>query len=316
MAQLIPVWRDTIISYNTTNDYITYTIRKDDKIIYSGRAYRKPNTNNAEFKINRICENYLKQEINFTAMQIATDAVGKFTVSIDGTFYNNYYFFLNYSYTTSIIESNQLISLSHPINNKVSDLLATSVINTYDSQQMVYVDIYVNGEWENLYRESIPANSIQNKAYETYLFKNNKATKVRIAGVEYELVDECVEGELIYLNKYGGYDTVILNGRINIINNYDSYSYNRNYNNIFSYDFEMYKYLNIITKKYNGSIFWLNSSQVNELDNLFGSTQVYLNKDGNIIPVVVENKSLNYNVGKKLIKVDIEIKESQNKYRK
>lgn len=291
---MIPVWRDTIISYDTTADYITYTIGKGGVIIYTGRAYRKPDSNRCEFKINKICENYLQQDLYDSG-----NAVGNFDVAINGSAYGSYRFYFNYDYTSGIVPTGTLKLLSDPINGKISDKLVFSVLNTNSGPSTVN---YGSGN------VTVAGNSIGN-------FIVDIDSDVNILGVNYKKVNECSEGQLIYLNKMGGYDVVDLSGRMEIEDEFEGYEYNRSYNNTTN-EFENNKYLNVITKNYVGHIFWLNKEQAKRLDNLFGSTQVYLLKDGDMIPVVITSKNYNYNNTKKLISIDIEFKESQNKIRR
>lgn len=294
---MIPVWRDTIISYDTTADYITYTIgtsSSDADVFYTGRAYRKPDSNRCEFKINKICENYLKQDLDDSG-----NATINVFVKIDGVTYSNLRFYFNYDYTSGIVPTGTLKLLSDPINGKISNKLVFSVLNTNSSTATVS---YGSGN------VTVAGNSIGN-------FIVDIDSDVNILGVDYKKVNECGEGQLIYLNKMGGYDVVDLSGRMEIEDEFEGYEYNRSYNNTTN-EFENNKYLNVITKNYVGHIFWLNKEQAKRLDNLFGSTQVYLLKDGDMIPVVITSKNYNYNNTKKLISVDIEFKESQNKIRR
>ena len=53
------IWRDTY--YTTTKSPFNYTIRLDGAVIFAGRAYAYPGSDETKVKINTICENYLSQ---------------------------------------------------------------------------------------------------------------------------------------------------------------------------------------------------------------------------------------------------------------
>lgn len=57
-----PVNKD--IYYSTTGTDYRFRIVVDDVIVYEGKAYAKPNTENIEINVSRICRNYLKNELS------------------------------------------------------------------------------------------------------------------------------------------------------------------------------------------------------------------------------------------------------------
>ena len=67
-----PIWKDTI--YQTSASTLQYRINVDGNTVFSGRAYKMPNASNLEINVNRICQNYLSNELplEFTGVTATT----------------------------------------------------------------------------------------------------------------------------------------------------------------------------------------------------------------------------------------------------
>lgn len=310
--EIIPVWRDTIVKYTLTDlvDSVTYKIylQNGSTPIFTGRAYRRPNTDYVEFKINKIAENYLKQSLGDGSM-----AVNSFYVYIDEKPLAPYAFYYAYDYTQGPITDKCMV-LSSPINNKVASegKIVFSALNATNSTYTLNVEKLVNGTWSNHTIEYIPKGSLVNKIYDVADFGN--ATKIRVMDKIWDIV--CADYQLIYLNKYGGYDVVNLNGKLGKVDNMSSKSYTKSYNNTTN-EWGENKYNNVITTEYEGHIYFLNQKQSETLDNLYCSTEVYLydiNK-GIMKPVIIKDSSLDYQSYKKLRVFKIKMVESQKRKR-
>lgn len=57
-----PIWKD--IEYVSSASVLNYSIDVDGETIFIGKAYRKPRASTLSININRICQNYLSNELN------------------------------------------------------------------------------------------------------------------------------------------------------------------------------------------------------------------------------------------------------------
>lgn len=303
MAEMIPIWRDIEIEYNTSDDYCVYEITNNGRTIYTGKAYKKPNSNYCYFKINKIIENYLEKSYNPDGGDIQnTGGVIKVELSIDNALYNSYWFVWNWDYVTEEIPSNQLVVLNRSINGKYASggkMLAT-ILNTYDTTKTINIG-GVN--------RSVGANSIT-----TFTLNDTSGDKINIGDISYDVVKNCIEYQLIYLNKIGGYDVVNLNGRTQIEDEFEGLEHVKTILNTSNYH-EKNKWLNEVKRVFNGNIFWLNNEQAERLQHLYSSIQVWLYdiKNDRMIPVVIEDKSIDYQNNKKLISFNVRVSESKTK---
>jgi hypothetical protein len=156
---------------------------------------------------------------------------------------------------------------------------------------------------------SVGANSII-----TFTLENFSGNSISVGNSVYSIIDDCIEYQLIYLNKVGGYDVVNLNGRTQIEDEFEGLEYVKTVLNTSSYH-EKNKWLNEVKRVFNGNIFWLNNEQAERLQHLYSSIQVWLYdiKNDRMIPVVIEDKSIDYQNNKKLISFNVRVSESKTK---
>lgn len=101
-----PIWKD--VYYTSTADTLTYYIKLGGETIFNGRAFKRPDSADLKININRICQNYLSNELPeaFTAITsytvlTSTTAVKDFLLySSGGTLLETYRFSYDWSYDT------------------------------------------------------------------------------------------------------------------------------------------------------------------------------------------------------------------------
>lgn len=76
---IIEIWKDNIISYETSNDSEEYKIYIDGNLEYSGKAYKMPNEDTIQVNPNRIVENYLYATVDFDAIKSGTSRFSETT---------------------------------------------------------------------------------------------------------------------------------------------------------------------------------------------------------------------------------------------
>lgn len=104
---IAPIWQD--IEYTSSDEVLSYYITYEGDIIFNGRAYRKPDAGSLVININRICQNYLSNNLpeeftgitGYTTYQ-NTDAVGDFYLyNSNGTLLESYRLSYDWSYDSA-----------------------------------------------------------------------------------------------------------------------------------------------------------------------------------------------------------------------
>lgn len=301
---LIPIWKDTYLTVPSDSSPLSYSIQMVDGYdennnevivpIFYGKAWIKPDSasDTYEVNINKICQDYLKNEMpidfrSVISMQryIQTDAKKKFYVYNEDTqtLMNTYEFIYDWSYDDTVVYSTLLSTeMSHPINYR-------------GANGMFYFRTYYNGANVVTIIDSSPF----------YGFTELDCTKAEYA--------------LYYLNKYGGWDSFLIEGSVIKKDNYKRYNVEKDYKNT-SIDFGRRTYNTQIETTYTLNTGWLKEEESKILvDNVFSSSRLFihnLNTD-EISPVMVNDADATYknrnNSGRKLINYTINVITSHTK---
>lgn len=187
--------------------------------------------------------------------------------------------------------------------------------NTLETYKFLYdwsYDDYFTGQTCSLNRDINGKN-----AYGQVMFQTNFNTSAVTTTVTRAAGNTCGEYALYYLNRYGGWDSFLIEGNVVKKDSYEKYYTNKSFNNT-SLDFERKVYNNQITTSYELITGWLTDAQSNNLAfNLLPSNAAYLHdlvKD-EIKPIVITNSETEYKKyrnGKKLCNYKITVENSQS----
>lgn len=277
-----PIWKDTFYTANASS--LVYSIRHNGTVIYSGKAYAMPDSNQVKINVNKICQNYLSSDIQSlleggSSSMTMSDVVKTFTLNNgNGTVLESYTFI--YIWDRDVDWSGSSVTLSHPIDG-----------------------CYVG----NMY-----------KLHTRY--NGSTVTTYKHNGAYSKLV--CADYALYYLNARGGWDAFAIQGYAKKTDNITQYTTDKAYDNT-TLDFENDRYISEISTAYEMGTDWLTDEQsANLANNLIGSNKVYIHnlKTDKIVPAVITDSSVTYQTfktnGNKLCRYTIKLKESQNKIRK
>ena len=129
----------------------------------------------------------------------------------------------------------------------------------------------------------------------------------------------CAKYAIYYLNPLGGWDQLLIEGKVVKTIKLENKSYKRNFDNNTN-EFENKHYLKNLTTSYKLTTGYLTDAQAKLMPNLIETTKAYLCElDTNTyIPVLINNNSVDIktyrNQGRKLFTYTIEVQESQNKF--
>ena len=307
-SDLLPIWRETSINQPTPAglNYVDYSVLDYDKVIYTGRAYAYPGETTIDIQLNDTIANYLGNGIIFEeGVQEIPEYLKMFNVvSSDG---------LSASYTVYNSWSYQDTDywLSDPIDTRVSckQWLPVSFINIDNSFVTINDVVYAGNEVNKAYTAMA---RLSNVSTPTFTVSGGDGTSRTYTITDGEYV-------LYYCNKWGGWDSILLNATSKKTDTVETYSYRRKagYGDFNKVDYQKY-----ITPTWNlkTKIFFGNEGK--KMDNLLESTMLYLHNliTDEIIPVVITNSScdyLNYTNNKRQpYSYEITVEESYGKIRK
>lgn len=126
----------------------------------------------------------------------------------------------------------------------------------------------------------------------------------------------CARYQLHYKNRYGGYDTFVIEGKVVKKENYTRYTISKAYSNL-THDFGKTEYLNDVETTYELHTGWLTTKQSEMLAfHLLSSDRVYFHdtEENIIYPCVIKDNSTTYKTTKNdgMVSYTINIELSQN----
>ena len=282
-------WEDVILQ--RTESVFDYRIYNRTNLIFQGRAYKRPNADTNDIKLNKIFENYLSNSINDLLNSGEPEDTGVNASKVfqikkldaDGTETLIDEYTILYDWSYDFRFRGENTDLSRPINGRY-------VAGMYK------MDTTVNGQ----------SGTVTNSLTEG----------------NYNVLADCGEYALYYLNSYGGWDALLIDGTVLKKSTIKQYTTDRNINNS-RIEFEQTKYINEIQDAYEINTGFLTDEQAANLSkNLIPSKEVYLHflNDNKIIPVLITDSSVTYQTYQtnnlQMPQYKINVKESQIKLRK
>lgn len=302
-----PIWEiDEMTS--PYGSFLEYHITNDGEIIYAGKAYKYPDEANLIWSVNDTVSNYLGNGIYFTdGIHQIPDYAKDFFIKTSAdvkyvkTFYNSWAY------------KNTNYWLSDPIDNRVDprQWLPVSFLSTHypliNVGGRIYAALKENDGWTVM-------TNLKNYAVDcdygiTVSGFNNTSINYKIASGDYVLY---------YANAYGGWDSILLTGKVKKTDEIEHLNYKKRSNS--QYKFSKINYQNNVTPTWslNTGI----SIDGTKMYHLLESTMVYLHnlETNEIIPVVITNSQCEYltrkNNGKRPYFYTITVEESNTKLRK
>ena len=273
-----PIYKDTY--YTASTSVLQYTIYCGDNIVFSGRAYRMPSQDNIKININKVCKDYLHQDLDSilggSSSQTNDYACRTFTLkNSGGTTLETYKFLLDWDYDHTW--SGQSATLSEKINGH-----------------------YASGQYK----------------LSTSVSTGGTVTTTRTNSSLYTK-EVCADFVLHFVGARGGWMSFCFEGRCTKYDGVKQYLYDKAFNNN-TKEFEKTNYLNEITTTYklNTGVLTENESMA-FAKNLCSTTKAYLQiiSEGKVIPVLVTDTNIQYkqDLGNDVITYEVNVKESQSK---
>lgn len=291
-----PVWRDTY--HTTTATSVNYRIMLDGETIFSGRAVRYPDAEDLRININKVCSYYLNSDITTLLETLPVTETEEnhplsqrtFNLVVDGSAAGDYRFYDDWSYSFDKPLTGQTIIVSDPVNGHYfPGMLRLRTV-----------------------RRSTASSS---KVATTGNTSDNP-------GLGYDRRVSCVPYALYYLNAYGGWDALAIEGTVKRTDKITPYLMDRTYDNN-TLEFEQDRYVQETKVNYALETGYLTDEESARLAfHIPGTVKAYLHniREGWIKPVVINDTSVTWQTyahnGRKLSRYTINVSESQSKLRR
>ena len=300
-----PIWKDRIVDLGAVA-YADFEIRLDDvsgTVIYSGRAYRRPGETNCKVRINDICASYLAEMLpalalaGFTAFAVAQE----FVTVVGGVSKDDVVFYNDWSYDAGW--DADLMGLSDPIDGLVdpnqyiiqSQLPAASVTATLTftdgSTATVIINIAGSADFNDDFNEDFSTINASQKGGAAFLDISQwtDVAYVIIGATTYKVADLCPKYIVYYVNAFGGWDSLIIQGNDLESDALVRHTMKHDYDNALISNRGTKDYAIEVTKTWQINTAWLTDNQSAKMHHLLNSTEVYLYEcaSGKMIPVVL-----------------------------
>ena len=285
-----PIWKDYVVSFGNVAE-ADYTINVNGSAIFSGHAVRRPDEAQLNVRINDVCADYLAHTLpSVTSLTAVNDPAAVTFVVKDsgGNTVDSVEFVADWSYDYT----HTVTSLSDPVNGRVSAAQAI-VASVYSSSAVSAALTYKNGSTGT----ATPSNAggpVQ--AVTVPLASYTGLAFVVIAGKTYTVVDACHRYALLYVNAFGGWDTLLMEGRSDETDAYDRHRMEQRYDNAVRSARGTAEYANEVTRAWTLRTGWLTDEQAFRMHHVLGSAHVWLYDitGAALIPVVITEQECQY----------------------
>lgn len=286
-----PLNRDYIFQIYAP-EYTRFRFTDNGVTIYEGKVYPKPGTEYGSINITRILENYVYQSLPVNFGQSST-VLAQFT--------NAYKVF-----------GFQLQDTGGTWNDEED--IGFLYWYDYDSTPSSYTSLNLN--------DKVNDHSTTGARYVRTGLGNGLVTNKINASASEAGYDEsyCGRYGITYLNRRGGYDFFLFEGKCYKTDEYDIYKFNRNYDNTRN-GFGSTRYMNVITPRWTLNTGWMSDAEsLKFAKHVVGSNQVWLQDilEGKTYPVIIEDTETEYKTfeNNKMFNYTLTVAKSQEEFRK
>lgn len=331
------IWKDRFVTLGNTSP-LEYRVRVGDDAIYNGKSYIRPDATDNTIKINDICADYLLNvlpllddttfaelgTISFiTEVQSGVNWVEKDSIE----FINDWSYDYDYDLETmgmafpisTRVDARQMI----PFSSYGKDSLTAKVTLRDGSSFNQYIATHITPDFNNDYNEDF-ARSLRGTGNGTAMIDISQwdCVSVEVEGILYEVVGTCNRYALYYLNAYGGWDSLLIEGTHKSGDTIKRYTREMEYDNRSSANRAKDNYLNEMERNYSFNTGWLSDEESLRMHHLLSSTNVYMMdlETGKVYPLVItttecEHKTFKSN-GRQMVSYTIDATLSQSMIRR
>lgn len=327
-----PIWKDYIIS-ETTADIVNFQISYNNTQIYSGKAYRAPNADAIEIKINDICADFIRNIFpdNFpNTGSEAQDYIYTFRVDMqlegESVIFPSRTAFIEFLYDWSFDYSRDYTTTPILLAPIIREIPRNAPLIYSSTSGENYIEIVDKGSFSRAFnsafdvakKQFVNGQSVANNVFNLADLTTINDTDVVIQGgtgsapISYRLIAPCKCRYMLYfLNAYGGWDFMPIEGKDKQTDNYTRHTLGQTYNNDQARNRGTRNYRNDIAREWELHTLWIDDAGAQNMHHLLGSTDVYLYdlQTEQLYPVTIANTSCEYktysNNGNQLVRYDI-----------
>lgn len=338
---IAPIWKDYFVTLGTMV-VIPFRIRVQDQngnIIYNGKSHIKPGETNNSIRINDICADYLTNALpalsqaEFTALSFPLNFVVEAFLQ-DWTIAGQVQFMNDWSYDDSYNPAT--MGLSFPVNGKIdsrqwlvytaynASTITVTLTFTDGTTSQVIIPVEISADFSDDFNTDF-ARSARAAGSGTAVFDLSawdNVASVTINGKTWEVVTDCREWVVYYVNAFGGWDSLLIEGNTIETDSLKRHTREMEYDNRSIQNRGTQNYVNEITKSYTLHTSWMSDAESLRMHHLLNSTEVYLFNinTGDMIPVVLNNTTTEFktykNNGGRMVNYTIDATLAQDRIRR
>lgn len=337
----IPIWKDKIVDLDE-HESVDFCIRVNGTstpIIYRGRAYRRPGETHVRVKVNDICADYLHNVLPTLSQAEFSelDFPLKFYIQrlVDGSWVSAQIIeFLNdWSYDDSYDVAT--MGMAFPVNGRIdarqwltytahnASTIDATLTFADGTTSHVYIPVEItndfNADFDNDFARSVRAAGSGTAVFNLSEWDN--VVKVTIGNRSWEVVNDCREWVLYYVNAYGGWDSLLIEANTAERDLLTRHTIRKEYDNSSSQNRGIRNYVNEIRKTYTLHTSWMSDDESSRMHHLLNSPEVYMYNigTGEMFPVILDNTETEYKKyknGGRLVDYTIEATLAQDRIRR
>lgn len=299
----LPIWRDYYVNLGSGEKAQWAIWAPSGTTIYNGIAFRRPGESSIRVKVNDICAAWMRTPAakvwKYPTFIIQKGLSAREEVS----------FLYDWSYDPNHDTLTQGMLAPISVHLLRRQLLAFSLYEYDDIDMRLYLsdgttkDIVITADTEEHYKEyygwefALPYGQpdIYNVVCNLRASAFQNAVAVEFGGFRYDIDDNsCSRYALYYMNAYGGWETLLLRGRVSFSESYQRRTYSKDYDNGDMTARGDVNYMNEADTDVVLRTGWLTDEGAGNIHHLTGSTWVYLYdmEEGVFTPLVLTDSSV------------------------
>ena len=338
---IAPIWKDYFVTLGT-EEVIPFRIRVQNQsgdIIYNGKSHIKPGETNNTIRINDICADYLTNALPalsqavFSALSFPLNFVVEAFLQ-DWKLAGQVQFMNDWSYDDSYNPAT--MGMSFPVNGRIdsrqwlvftalnASTITATLTFTDGTTSQVTIPVEISADFSNDFNNDF-ARATRAAGSGTAVFDLSawdNVASVTINGKTWKVVTDCREWVVYYVNAYGGWDSLLIEGNTLETDSLTRHTREMEYDNRSIQNRGTQNYVNEITKSYTLHTSWMSDAESLRMHHLLNSPEVYLFNINTreMIPVTLNNTTTEYktykNNGGRLVNYTIDATLAQERIRR
>lgn len=273
-----PIWKDNYVTMGTA-EYADFRMSHDTQTVYQGRAYKKPGEDSVRVRINDICADYLSSPFPaLTNGSFTPDGTGAFAFSYlpkGSSLWLNIVpavtFMDDWSYDYGFDYSRTNFGRSNPITHRIDprQWLMVSIFGARSMRFTVFNSTGIRTVSTDTAEKGYGGTGVIDVSLQP------NPTKIVANQKTYTVVEPCNRYALYYLNSYGGWDSLLIEGAVSESDSVERHTASMEYDNSDRAARGERDYLNSLTKEYIFRTGWLSDDESSRMHELLNSTDVY-----------------------------------------